>query len=172
MKKIPTLYLRDEDDPSILTHTVHPDCQWVLDGEGRATVKMDGMAVLIEDGVAYKRREVKEGEAPPEGWLHWDLRTREGFGHGWMPIDELDPVDSHIRFATFRPYERRDGTYEVVGPKIQGNPHQCLIPSLFEHGTGPRFKAPTGRYALRYFLKHWPWEGIVWHHPDGRMAKI
>ena len=33
MKKIPTLFLRDHDDPRHpLTDVVNPECQWVIDG--------------------------------------------------------------------------------------------------------------------------------------------
>ncbi|MFF0467058.1 hypothetical protein ACFYPX_06380 [Micromonospora zamorensis] len=34
-------------------------------------------------------------------------------------------------------------------------------------------KAPLDHDGLRaWLLAHPDWEGVVWHHPDGRMAKL
>jgi len=38
MRKIPTLFGRDWDtDPRYVTREVAPGCEWVINGEGRAT---------------------------------------------------------------------------------------------------------------------------------------
>ncbi len=42
MKKIPTLFIRDPENPRYVTEEVHPDCQWVTRGEGVPTRKYDG----------------------------------------------------------------------------------------------------------------------------------
>ena len=72
-----------------------------------------------------------------------------------------------------------DGTYELCGPKVQSNPEREYVES--EVGPGMHVLIPHGRCLLaapRDFneLKSWlatqDIEGVVWHHPDGRMVKI
>ena len=57
MKKIPTLFIRDylDDHSFILTDKVTPGFEWVLYGDGVATVKMDGSCTAIIGGIYYKR---------------------------------------------------------------------------------------------------------------------
>ena len=66
-----------------------------------------------------------------------------------------------------------NGTYELVGPKIQGNPERFDLYEFVRHSTAPIFyDAPRTFDGLREWLSRRDIEGIVWHHPDGRMAKI
>ena len=65
-----------------------------------------------------------------------------------------------------------DGTYELVGPKVQGNPENYDAHMLVRHGTVVVLGAPRSYDDLAEFMNDFPHEGIVWHHPDGRMAKI
>lgn len=71
MRKIPTLFVRDfEHDPRNLTREVHPDCKWVVDGEGIATRKYDGTCVMHDDDDNWwARREVKKDKAAPGGFV-------------------------------------------------------------------------------------------------------
>lgn len=55
MKKIPTLFKRDSE--WMATPEVTPGFEWVLAGEGVATVKYDGRCTMIWD---YK--DVKRGD--------------------------------------------------------------------------------------------------------------
>jgi hypothetical protein len=73
MKKIPTLFLRDENDRAHVTSTPNPECAWVFEGEGVATRKYDGTCVMRdEDGDWWARREVKPGKTPPPNWTEAD----------------------------------------------------------------------------------------------------
>jgi hypothetical protein len=66
-----------------------------------------------------------------------------------------------------------DGTYELVGPKIQGNAEGFVEHVLVSHDlTGMYPDAPRTFNELREWLSGMDIEGIVFHHPDGRMAKI
>jgi hypothetical protein len=65
-----------------------------------------------------------------------------------------------------------DGTYELVGPKIQGNPENALRNVLVKHGECPLENVPRDFVGIKAYLPERDIEGIVWHHPDGRMAKI
>ena len=61
MQKIPTLFVRDETTKGHpVTSTVKPECQWVLDGEGLATLKIDGTNVRIVRGELQKRQKPKD----------------------------------------------------------------------------------------------------------------
>ncbi|MGB1225780.1 MAG: hypothetical protein ACPHCN_16790, partial [Mycobacterium sp.] len=70
------------------------------------------------------------------------------------------------------------GTYELMGPKVQGNPMGLMNHRLLRHDALPKFPdAPRTFEGLWDFLLGEEftdslWEGIVWHHPDGRMAKL
>ena len=69
MKKIPTLFEREFENHKVISISdkVTPGMEWVLDGEGVATVKYDGTCCAIIDGVFYKRYDAKRGKKPPEG---------------------------------------------------------------------------------------------------------
>ena len=65
-----------------------------------------------------------------------------------------------------------DGTYELCGPKVQGNPERYDHHLLVRHGSEVLADAPRTFLALGHYLADNDIEGIVWHHPDGRMVKI
>lgn len=180
MRKIPTLFKRDPDDMSRVTAEVHPDCQWVLDGEGIATRKYDGTCVLLdEDGEWWARREVKPGKTPPPKYRTEETDPNTGKTVGWEPIGQSSFAKFHAE-ALGNPFERRaEGTYELCGPKVNGNPEGFTEHVLIPHAdaetfgmadVGPRLADDLARLAQA--VGRDGWEGIVWHHPDGRMAKL
>lgn len=197
MKKIPTLYIRDpETNLRYVRNEVHPDCQWVLDGEGSPTYKWNGTAVMIDEaGVLHKRREVKRGKEPPPTFQQTgDADPNTGKLVGWVTAETFAKEDrwhfeglghmiANWPDETTWP-EGGAGTYELVGPKIQGNPHRLEHHTLVRHGfhiDGQRSKCgivPTRFADLGSFLHGTAeldpgFEGIVWHnHFDRRMAKI
>jgi hypothetical protein len=61
MKKIPTLFERVYKDHEKvgINPNVTEGMEWVLDGEGVATVKFDGACCAIIDGEFYKRYDAK-----------------------------------------------------------------------------------------------------------------
>lgn len=68
MRKIPTLFQRIFENDKIvgITENVTPGMEWVLDGEGIATVKIDGSCCSIINGELYKRYDAKNGKPIPE----------------------------------------------------------------------------------------------------------
>jgi len=65
------------------------------------------------------------------------------------------------------------GTLELLGPNIQGNPEKLEMNVLVQHSCIIDYPdAPRTFEALRDWLAGKDIEGLVWHHPDGRMAKI
>lgn len=162
MQKIPTMYPRDEAKKG---HPVMPgvklECAWVEAGEGVATRKFDGTNVKIEGGKLFKRQKPKTGDYDEAAYVE---------------AKRDDPSDKYI-FEGFDCHpEKKDGIYEAVGPKIQGNPE--AIPSHMIVPVAPFHKSleliVTDRTfdGLKNYLERNRIEGIVFHHPDGRFAKI
>ena len=69
MKKIPTLFERVYDNGKIIDilPNVTEGMEWVLDGGGEATIKIDGACCAIINGEFYKRYDAKHGKPVPEG---------------------------------------------------------------------------------------------------------
>ena len=169
MKKIPTIFMRDFDgDPSRVTRQPHPECDWVFAGEGEATRKFDGTCCLY-DGNWWKRREVKPGKPVPPDFREEDHDGKTGKRMGWVPVDATDKW--HVE-AINAAGQVAPGTYELCGPKVQGNPEGLDSHVLISHETAERLEAPRDFDGLKIWLETIPHEGVVFHHPDGRMAKI
>ena len=67
------------------------------------------------------------------------------------------------------------GTYELIGPKVNGNPENVTKHLLERHATADVWVGfPRDHDGIRDWLTspEFGWEGVVFHHPDGRMAKI
>ena len=176
MRKIPTLYLRDENDRRYVTREVNLEAAWVLAGEGVATRKFDGTCTkLDEQGRWWARREVKPGKLAPQNFFCEQIDTNTGKVVGWEPIEQspfvkawADAIAQESDLATVRP-----GTYELCGPKVNGNPEKFPVHELIRHGVVDLGEAPRDFDGLATYMRNgFPYEGIVWHHPDGRMAKI
>lgn len=175
MKKIPTMFERDWDgDRSRVLDKPHPDCAWVFAGEGVATRKYDGMCTAVIGGKFFKRREVKPDQATPMDMEIIGKDDETGKIVGWVPVGD-GPEDKYLREAfanTFQSAPVMDGTFEFVGPKAQGNVEKSDHHLLLLHGCTPLPDAPRTFDGLREYLSTGVFEGIVFHHPDGRMAKI
>ena len=173
MKKIPTIFKRNPENMATLTDESHDDCLWVFNGEGAPTRKYDGTSCLIREGKLYKRREVKKGKPEPDDF---ELETHDqttGKKVGWVPV--TDSPDDKWHNLAFRMYPEMlsDGTYELIGPKIQGNPEKVSDVQLIKHSDAETYiDVPTDLAGLKVWLDLHDIEGLVWHHPDGRMAKI
>jgi hypothetical protein len=175
VKKIPTIFVRDlSKQPSLVTTEWVAGCEWVRDGEGVPTAKIDGTCCLIRDGKLYKRRELKKDQPMPADFEQADFDRETGKTVGWVPVGE-GPDDKYHRsaFTGTAP----DGTYELVGPKVQGGKAGFAGNFLVRHGADklPHDTPRTFDGLKTFFEQDNPLsklEGIVWHHSDGRMAKI
>lgn len=173
MKKIISLFQRNYNGDRLVFDKVVPGAEWVLAGEGLATRKYDGTCCLIRDGKLYKRYDAKHGKNPPiEFEPAQDSDPNTGHWPGWLPIGE-GPEDARHREAlkALGPIIV-DGTYELCGPKVNGNPELLAAHKLIRHGDEILTNAPRAFDALQDYLRDLDIEGIVWHHPDGRMVKI
>lgn len=144
MKKIPTLFEREFKDHNVIKilPKVHPGMEWVLKGEGVATVKYDGSCCAIIDGEYYKRYGCKKGKIPPEGFIPCcEPDTITGHWPGWVKVDEKNPADKWFVTAyemtvMLENYGMKlsDGTYEAVGRCFQNNPYNFTSNKLIKHG--------------------------------------
>ena len=147
MKKIPTLFKREFEGHNVvrvLPELSDPSLQWVLDGEGIATVKYDGSCCAIIDGKFYLRYDAKNGKPVPENAIKCQEEPDPVTGHlpCWIPYNENDP--SHKWYG--KAYENykaetktfdnflEDGTYEAVGFHFNGNPYNMYYDILIPHG--------------------------------------
>lgn len=170
MKKIPTLFERDwNGDRSRVVNQVHAGCEWVLAGEGRATRKLDGTCCMIRDGHLFKRRELRKGESPPPLFEQADFDAETGKTVGWLPCDIGPDNRWHMEAFAVDP-SLPNGTYELVGPKVQGNPEGLLNHLLVAHGSIEEDDAPRTFDRLREWLVSKDIEGIVFHRGRHRSA--
>lgn len=170
MKKIISLFERNYDTDRRVRDEVTPGAEWVIAGEGVATRKWDGTCCMVRDGRLFRRYEVKPGRTAPEGFEPaTDVDPNTNKQQGWIAVGD-GPEDRWFREA-FQGTEP-DGTYELCGPKVQANPDSFDSHVLIPHGKATVKDAPRTFEELKEWLAEQDMEGIVWHHPDGRMVKI
>lgn len=193
MRKIQSLFKRDYEGNRQVYDEVVPGSEWVQAGEGIPTRKWDGTCCKVEDDKLYKRYDRKLTKAAfnkkkkgftgpwqledfkpaPAGWeAAQDPDPVSGHWPGWLPVGD-GPEDQYHREA-FQNNALPDGTYELCGPKINGNKDGWDVHVLLRHGD-PRIgnvPPPTDFNGLKQWLSERAMEGLVWHHPDGRMVKI
>jgi hypothetical protein len=178
MEKIPTLFERDEhfrvvDKP-------RAECAWVFAGEGSATEKLDGtnIRLTVRSGQLVR---VEKRRNPTKA------QKQQGIVDGWyVDTDEFSADDKWIlaaaRNTDVSGWPDGEHSCEALGPRIQGNPlalteHLCVP---FNREVPVYQEVPRSYGALRQLLtelesRYAPGhlaEGIVFHHPDGRRAKI
>lgn len=177
MKKIPCLFKKVYDDGGYLgvVNEVTPGCEWVLNGEGVATEKVDGAACAIIDGVLYRRFDAKNGKQPPEGAIPCQPEPDPVTGHWphWYQVSDRTAADRHFIHAYVNtPWVDEDGTYEAVGLHFQRNPYRLDDDFLERHGRIKIKDCPRDFEGIRVYLHTHNIEGIVFHRGNGEMCKI
>lgn len=176
MKKMPTLFERDFENHKVVkcTETVHECCEWVLDGEGYATEKIDGTCCMIEDGKIYKRFDYKPGRKLPEGAIPCQESADPVTGHfpHWVLCDENNPADKYHVQAFKLKSDWENGTYELIGKHLQGNPYNLENDVLEKHGLRILDDVPRNYAGLKDYLENHEIEGIVFYRGNGEMCKI
>lgn len=161
------------------------------------TVKIDGTCCRYAEGLLWKRYDrkptkasrraaaqvgepwiyrEKDAKQAPDGWVRCQHAPYAFSGHwpGWLPVDGQDPADKwHMQALASGPFE--DGTFELIGPKIQGNPYQLAVHALVRHGAElvnlPR--TAGGLFGdLDAYLSTAGHEGIVWWFDGAPWVKI
>lgn len=174
MKKIPTLFERQFSGHKVvgINSNVTPGCEFVLEGKGIATVKIDGACCAVIDGKFYKRYDAKNGKKPPEGaipccdpdpitghWPHWVQVQPDNPADRWF-IEALKNRSLDIGSEDGPFGGIMSGTYEAIGPHFQSNPYGLKMDILVRHGMKPAFAERTFEGILKWLQEHEE-EGIV-----------
>ena len=175
MKKIPTLFKREFCGNKVvgITSEVTEGMEWVLAGEGDATVKYDGSCCAIINGEFYKRYDAKKGRKAPEGAVPCcEADPITGHHPHWMKVDENNPSDKwFVEAYKDSALPLTDGTYEAIGTHFQGNPHKLDGDILIRHGVVAVEVERTFRDIMD-FLQHNYIEGIVFWKDGEPKCKI
>lgn len=196
MKKTPIVFLMDYEKDE-LTAQVRKGLEWVVAGQGVATVKFDGQAALWQDGKLWRRYDRKltkqaqlrhnrgktldpgdmsNFKSPPEGFVPCEANPDPVSFHwpGWLPVSVDKPEDQWFVEALAHLDEPmvEGQTYELVGPTLALNAYGLERHALWRHGRDVVELADRSFEALGAFLAANEVEGLVFHHPDGRMAKL
>ena len=182
MQKIPNVFVRDwNGDKSRVLNEAEPASAWVLAGEGMATRKWDGTACLVapHEGTIclFKRYDAKGGKPPPHGFLPaQDPDPATGHWPGWLEVQPNKPEDRwHVEAWIEQRRQELDlspGTYELCGPKISANPEGFPVHVFVRHGIHLCPDVPRSYDGMYEWLARNAMEGLVFHHPDGRMSKV
>lgn len=178
MEKIPTLFERDES-----FHVVdrpRAECAWVFENQGVGTEKLDGtnIRLTVRSGQLVR---VEKRRNPTKA------QKQQGIIDGWyVDADEYSSQDKWI-FTAGRATDVSgwpDGEHpcEAIGPHIQGNPlgldSATCVPfnmTITSFEDVPRTFAGLKEFLADLESRFSPGhiaEGVVFHHPDGRRAKI
>lgn len=190
MQKIPTLFPKDSNDLSrvIEGSSLFPINQLTF------RIKVDGTACYILNGQPYVRYDAKlikrkrgkviktltkeevlltlpDGAIPCQEpdeksghWPHWILLLNQPEYHG-----------QRKGYETSKPTQ--DGSYECVGPSINGNPHKEDYHSWVYHSSDKlvvelELSNSNCFYELKKFMKDFPYEGLVAYKDGIPVAKI
>jgi len=185
MKKITTLYKKDVNNLSRVIKEVNPENEWVFGSDVIATQKFDGSACMIKDCILYKRYDAKKGREKPEyGIPCQEEDPITGHQPYWVLCYKRKPEDKYFceAFEAMVDEDKKlpacfdslDGTYELCGEKVEGNPEHIKGHKLLKHGSVVLDISDYSFEGLKAYLSN-PLndiEGIVFHHTDGRMCKI
>ena len=149
--------------------------EWVLEGEGLATVKIDGTCCAISDGLFYRRYDAKRGKMPPQGaipcckpdpitghWPHWLLCDPKNVSDNWHLAAYFNSGGASLS----------DGTYEAIGPHFQSNPYSLTHDVLVKHGREFLKDIPRSFEGIRDYLQGHEMEGIVFWRNGEPQCKI
>lgn len=206
MKKTPTIFLRDHNN-GLVVPEINPAAAWVFDQARVAVRKYDGTCVgffpVVKgelrihggigsheinepeelSGVWLARREVKKNKTAPAGFIPEQTDEVTGKTVGWIPIEDSSFYKMFNEAVTTVDSNAYFGTYELCGPKVNGNPEGFKKHVLVRHWEAEQLADVqvldfhemdvTDAYeALRRVLGWLPVEGAIFRHPDGRLAKL
>lgn len=181
-RKMPALFVIDRDK-HIATKDVNPAAKWVFNEPATATLKKDGTAILVDaDGAVFARRAVKKGKKAPVGFRLAEFDPVTGHSFGVEPMETSGFRKFFEEALAGHPDPLAPGTFELVGPKINGNPEMLDKHVIMRHGDDRidfldmRTLDPKNAFdtLLPFFenFKAKGVEGIVWWGEGGKRAKL
>lgn len=206
MKKIPSLFIRDHNTGLVIPE-LNSKAAWVMEDAYPAFQKFDGTCVAmflslkgglprIHEGIGsgevekksdlkevwFARRAVHGRMLPPEGFIEEEFDATTSKTFGWEPI-ENSPYYKYFQEAVTTLPKRYIGTYELCGPKINGNPEGYDKHTLVFHEDAPQLaniqvldihemSVEDAFDALKQTLAFMPIEGVIWKSHAHGMAKL
>jgi len=187
MQKLKTVFVIDRET-GLATDNIQQGAEWIFEGKGKATVKVDGSSVLKKEGKFYRRldrklqkkyasmkKHGKLSEITPEmfalardGWVAAEAKPDLVTGHwpGWMPLNPDDNADKyHWEAVDNLEDDAPDGTYELVGPTVQQNIYGLDYHLFVKHGH-EEVDVPRTLEGIQEFLETHYIEGLVFHPED------
>ena len=181
MKKIATLFEREflENHKVRIKPVVNPGFEWVLNGEGVATIKFDGACCAIINGELYKRYDAKGDKPIPDGAIKCQEKADPVTGHlpCWVKCDRIKPDDKWF-WADYDNVSNHktldDGTYEAIGVHFRDNPYHTTYDYLIKHGEDQIDSNELSRTfeGIRDWLSENNHEGIVFWKDGAPQCKI
>jgi len=174
MKKMKCLFERVFEGHSVsgITENVTDGCEWVLQGHGTASEKIDGTACAVIDGKLYARFDAKKGRKLPVYAIPCDEPDAvTGHWPHWILVESQPNYKYHLE-AYNRQYPLEDGTYELIGLHFQSNPYGLETDVLEKHGKREIQNPPRTFEDIKQWLYIHNTEGIVYKREDGLMCKI
>jgi len=184
MKKISTLFKKDPTNLGRVIDEINPGNEWCTIGGAIPTRKYDGTACAIINGQLYKRYDVRlqsgdnipKKRIPDRAISCGPPDTINGHWPHWIPCGRNNPEDKwHFEaFDDKTRHNRSDGTYELCGPKINGNREQLPKHKMIRHGADLIPCTDNSFESLKKLLGNddLDIEGIVFYSMDGKMCKI
>lgn len=177
MKKISTLFeINYIDNHKVnVTRNIRKENRWISDNGVIATRKFDGSACAIIDEKLYKRWDNKKGKKIPSQAIECQKKDKiTGHHPFWILCDSNNDNDRYFFKAFFSLEKKEEGTYELCGEKVQGNPEKIEGHKLIKHGSETIFLNNFSFDCIKSYLDNAlnDIEGIVFYHPHGMMCKI
>lgn len=173
MKKLSTLFKKDPKNLGRVINEVNPDNEWAFT-HGIPTRKFDGTSCAIINGELYKRFDLKKGRALPTDAIPCqEADSITGHHPHWIKCDVKDKSNKYHFEAFNKLLNPIDGTYELCGNKVQGNPENIDGHQLIMHGIIKLSLEDDSFEYIKQYLTDNDIEGIVFYHrEDERMCKI
>lgn len=190
MKKIPTLLPKNENDLSRVVPGIP-----VFNNIDKFKLKIDGTSCMIKNGKPYCRYDVKtlkrkrgkiikkytleelQDKIPKGAIACQEADEKSGHWPHWIPVSVDNPEHKYI-YEGFKEIKNPiDGTYECIGEKIQGNPHNQKGHLWVHHQSSKLDYNIDGweKNPYEYFQKlfeDFQWEGLVAYKDGEPVAKI
>lgn len=189
MKKISTLFKKDPNDLGRVINEVNPGNEWVF-SHGIPSRKFDGTSSAVIKGKLYRRYDAKlfkkkrgkiiyfteeqiKAKIPKGAIPCQEADKKSGHWPHWIECDRNNPADK-LHFEAFDDlFIFEDGTYELCGEKVQGNPENVKGHKLIKHGIEILSLENYSFEYIKQYLTDNDIEGIVFYHiTDHRMCKI
>jgi hypothetical protein len=169
MDKIPTIFEREVGRSNLVIDLPAKGINWFWDGEGVATRKWDGEAVMVRNRKLYKRLNVRRIQEVNFEFIPCGVPDPvTGMRVGWTPVTDA-PGDIWFHDVAVPAI---DGTYELIGPRIKSNAERLSKQMLVMHGIHILKGVPRDYAGLKDYLRVMDIEGIVWWRGDDSRCKV